>query len=361
MPVRISSVVLIVLSLCIAACGGANTQAQSPETPVPPPSITAETAGQITLRQTINQENMLYYEPVLHPSGRAALYLTMSNTDYIPVITAFDTFTGEQRLALTTDMLSESWDDRYIASIDYSPDGTSILIGLPRSTESILGELIVVDAASGDERHRFSVEHLSSGGAAYGSNGTVIIAARYDFEPDDASLLVLDATTGATLGSLELDAPANWLTASDHTIAYNTYQGDTVITFALNESGVSFSEPIYSSETRSLSYYTFSPDGSLFTTYDSDQREVHLYSTVDGTLQTTIQMPDSKVFDAYTNGELVVVAGENMVRIFDLAGTLLTEKEHLATISVCRMDAQHITLICNSEGGVSIWGIDAAD
>lgn len=361
MLLRTGSVLMIVFSLCIAACGGANTNAQSPETPVPPPSITAETAGQITLRQTINEENILYYEPVLHPSGEAALYLVMTNTDFTPVITVFDTFTGEQRLALTTDMLSESWDDRYVASIDYSPDGTSILIGLPRSTESILGELVVVDAASGDERHRFSVEHLSSGGAAYGLNGTVIMAARYDFEPGDASLLVLDAATGDTLGSLELDAPANWLAASGHTIAYNTYKGDTIITFALNEGSVSFGDPIYSNEKRSLGYYAFSPDGSLFTTYDGDQHEVRLYSTLDGALQTTIEVPGSQIFDAYTDGELVVVAAENAVRIFDLAGTLLTEQEHLAAAGLCRMDARRTTLICNSEGGVSIWGIDAVD
>jgi hypothetical protein len=360
---RITGILFMILSLTIAACSSQQVDAQPPAPRELPPSISVETAQQLVLRQTLGEENTLYYNPILHPGGEAALYVVMNNAEYIPVITVFDTFTGEQLLALTTQMLSESWDDRYVASVEYNPDGTAILIGLGR-TGSDPGELVVVDAADGEELHRFTVEHFSSGGAAYASSGAVIIAARYNFEPNEASLLVLDAATGDQLGSLVLDVPANWLVASGNTIAFNTYQGDTVITFQLDETGVSFSDPIYLSEKRSLGYYVFSPDGSLFTTYDSDQHEVRLYSTGDGSLETAVQVPgepDSRIFDVYTDGELVVVAEENLVRIFDLAGTLLAEREHLTTAGLCRMDVQRITLICNSEGGVSIWGIDPVD
>ncbi len=359
----IIGILFMIFSLTIAVCGHQSVTAQSPVPRELPPSISVETVQQLVLRQTLDEEHMLYYDPQLHPSGETALYMVMDTTDYMPVITVFDTFTGDQLLAITTEDLSESWDDRYVTSVDYSPDGISILIGVAR-TGSDPGELIIVDAASGKELDRVSVEHFSHGGAAYALNGKVIVAARYDFEPGAASLLILDTATGDQLGSLPLDAPANRLATSGNTIAYSTYEGDTVIAFELSETGVSFSDPIYSSELPRFGYYVFSPDGSLFTTYVSGQHAVRLYSTIDGSLQTTIQVPgepDSNLFDAYTDGELVVVAEDDQVLILDMAGTLLTKHERLTTVGRCRMDAQRITLVCTSESDVSIWGIEPVD
>ncbi|MBN1564892.1 MAG: hypothetical protein JXA10_13680 [Anaerolineae bacterium] len=353
-------VLVLVLSVLLTACGDSKSDDESAALP---PAITTETVEQIALRQILDAEDMLYFDPVLSPDGRAALFTLMSYTDFIPIITVFDTFTGEQLLVIPTEKLSAASPTSYATNTAYSPDGTQIMIGIS-PLDDAAGEIAIFDATNGDEMQRFTVPHLSSGGAAYALDGEVIVASTFDDETVAAGLVVLDATNGDLLGELALAAPIVWLEAQNNVIAYNTYQGDTVLPFAREGSTITFGEAIYTHDTRSMGYYPFAPDGSLFTILDGTARHVRLYAMADGALQSTISIPgeaDSSILDAYTDGEFIVTSEGNMVRIFDRGGTLLTERENPSSLALCRMDAGRITLLCSSEGSVAFWGVSDVD
>ena len=353
---RIPVVLCILLSLVLIA-GGPPATAQGP---TDPPQITAETADQLTLRQTIGGDERRYYRHELSPDGSSVMYQVQDADWNLVGLSLFDTYTGEERLVLLAEELSEEPPSAINPIPVFSPDNTSFLVMVAPFTDDP-GEIIVFGTDGGAELRRFPTQRRA-GGPVYALDGSVLVIDYMDVETYDDALVALDAASGEILGETPLPGPSSWLCAQGDAVAYNTFDGDVVVRIERDEAGgVSFSEPVYASAQHGFGYYAFAPDGSAFTIIDRDAGEIRLYSALDGTLQAAVPVSvpaDTSIGDAYSNGELVVVSLGSTVRVYDLEGTLLVELEKQYGGRFCRIDAANTTLMCSGEKGGEFWGVE---
>ena len=255
-------IVLALLALTMTACDG---DAEPEPTPSP---ITSENVGQLTMHQTIDEDETLYYTPNLRPDGGVVLLNVQSTSTYEATFTLYDTSTGETLWAVLGNDLWSVPGDAAASIVTFSPDGNHVLITFSPLNGND-SQIVILDAANGKEIQRFDVPYMNHD-AAYAADGDLIIASMDDFDTADYRLLALDATNGEVVGELTVDSVILSLEARGNAVAYTTLDANVVVTFEHDADGVVFSEPIYNSEGGHFGYPAVSPDASLVTLYDPD-------------------------------------------------------------------------------------------